>query len=207
MSIVLRRRAQALIIFVGFAVKPSTSESSQQGHVRHLVTALIVLSTLENGANVDAKVDEIAQAARSSMDRALRVMSVVDFASAVLSMIESGKERVSLYYTSCPLKLTYFQVQAGALELLSDRLSEVSTKMRCEIVPTIIKITEAIRDLLASKSMGSVASSAFRALQSIGITLCPGEESSLTDAIPLILAGIKGRTAASSALAALSPLP
>jgi U3 small nucleolar RNA-associated protein 10 len=102
----------------------------------------------------------------------------------------------------------YFQVHAGALELLSDRLAEVSQKMRQDIVPTIAKITDAIRNLLVSKMDASVASSAFRALQSIGLTLCPGEESSLTEIISPILAAIRGRTAAApSALAALSPLP
>lgn len=65
------------------------------------MTALIALSTLENGANADAKVDEISQAARASMDRALRVMSVVDFANAVLSMIESAEERVRVRRTLC----------------------------------------------------------------------------------------------------------
>ena len=63
------------------------------------MTALIALSTLKNGANADAKVDEISQAARASMDRALRVMSVVDFANAVLSMIESAEERVRMRRT------------------------------------------------------------------------------------------------------------
>ena len=108
---------------------------------------------------------------------------------------------------STVILLTYFQVQAGALELFSDRLTEVSTKMRHDIVPTIIKITDRIRNILVSKSEGSVRPSAFRALQSIGLTLCPGEESSLTNAIQPILAAIKGHTATSVALAALSPLP
>jgi U3 small nucleolar RNA-associated protein 10 len=60
----------------------------------HLVAALIALSVLESSANADTKVEEVSHAARSSMDRALRVMSVVDFANAVLSMIESGEPRV-----------------------------------------------------------------------------------------------------------------
>lgn len=60
----------------------------------HLVATLIALSAPESSANSDTKVDEVSHAARTSMDRALRVMSVVDFANAVLSMIESGEERV-----------------------------------------------------------------------------------------------------------------
>jgi len=105
------------------------------------------------------------------------------------------------------MKPTFFQVQAGALELLSNRLSDVSTKMRQDIVPTIVKIIDAIRNLLVSKANGSIESSALRALRSIGLTLCPGEESSLTITIPAITNAIKERTAVSLALAALSPLP
>lgn len=37
--------------------------------------------------------------------------------------------------------------------------------------------------------------------------MCPGEESTLTEAVPLILTSIRGRNTASAALSALSPLP
>lgn len=67
--------------------------------MNHFVTALIALSNLENGANADARVDEISRAAHASLDRALRVMPVVDFANAVLSMIESGEQRVGVHQT------------------------------------------------------------------------------------------------------------
>ena len=79
--------------------------------------------------------------------------------------------------------------------------------MRQDIAPTIIKIVAATRDLLVSKTNDSVAPSAFRALRSIALTLCPGEESSLTETIPPILIAIRERTSSSWALAAMSPLP
>lgn len=60
-----------------------------------LVSLLIDLSTIQGGASTDGKVDDISKAARSSMVRALGVMSVSDFISAVLSMLESGEPRVS----------------------------------------------------------------------------------------------------------------
>lgn len=78
--------------------------------------------------------------------------------------------------------------------------------MRQNIVPTMVKITDAIRNLLVAKT-DAVAPSAFRALRSIGLNLSPGEESSLTNTISPILAAIRERTLASWALAALSPLP
>jgi len=82
-------------MFVGYAFKPSTS-SLQQDNVNHLVTALIALSALDNGSNAEAKMGEISQAARTSMDKAVKVMPVTDFVNAVLSMIESGEHRVSM---------------------------------------------------------------------------------------------------------------
>jgi U3 small nucleolar RNA-associated protein 10 len=105
-----------------------------------------------------------------------------------------------------PVPISYLQVQAGALDLLSQRLPNVSTKMRQDIVPTIIKIVVATRNLLVSKN-DSLAPSAFRALRSIALTLCTGEESSLTETISPILTAIRERTSSSWALAAMSPLP
>lgn len=59
-----------------------------------LVMALITLATLQEGTSADAKVEDISVAARSSLNRALSVMSVMDFMKAVLSMIESSDKKV-----------------------------------------------------------------------------------------------------------------
>lgn len=96
-STILRRRAQALLVFVGYALKPSASESGSSSHDEHmsqLVMALITLATLQEGTGADAKVEDISVAARSSLNRALGVMSVMDFMKAVLSMIESSDKKV-----------------------------------------------------------------------------------------------------------------
>jgi U3 small nucleolar RNA-associated protein 10 len=71
----------------------------------------------------------------------------------------------------------------------------------------VTKIVVAIQRLLATQTDGVLALSAFRALRSIGLTLCSGEKSSITTIIPQILSAIKNRTATPLALAALSPLP
>jgi U3 small nucleolar RNA-associated protein 10 len=97
-STILKRRAQALLFFVGYALKPSTTGPGSPSHDEHmsqLVTALISLATLPKGTSADAKVEDISIAARSSISRALGVMSVMDFIKAVLFMIESGDQKVS----------------------------------------------------------------------------------------------------------------
>lgn len=102
LSAVLRRRAHALIIFVGSALKPSahvqapasSTEPPGGRAISNLVSALIALATLQGGPNTENGMDDISQAARASLNQALGVMSAVDFISAVLSMVESGDQVV-----------------------------------------------------------------------------------------------------------------
>lgn len=99
------------------------------------------------------------------------------------------------------------KVQTGALDLLSHRLPDISDKIRHDITPTVNQIIESIRKVVVAQSEGPLVVSAFRAMASIGSTMCPGEENSMTNSIPLLIAAIRGRTLAASAMAALAPLP
>ncbi|KAG6902641.1 hypothetical protein C0995_013766 [Termitomyces sp. Mi166 len=189
-SMLLRRRSQALIIFVGNALKSLGSTASKE-ELSNLVAALISLAALQVGTNPDRNVDEICLAAHTCLNKALGIMAASDFINGVLSMMESGDELV----------------QSGALDLLSERLSQVTEKTRQTAVPTIVKIINLIRGLLTSRINESLTRAAYKALRSIGLSMCLGEESSLTEAIPLILVSIRGRTATAAALSALSPLP
>lgn len=94
----IKRRAQALILFVGYALKaptPGTEVNSiHEEDMGHLVSALISLATLQGAS--ETKVEDISNAARSSLKRVLSVMSAPDFISAVLSMIQSGDRMVNL---------------------------------------------------------------------------------------------------------------
>lgn len=69
------------------------------------------------------------------------------------------------------------------------------------------KITEHIRRVISQQPEVTLSIAGFRALASIGRTMCPGEESQITDAVPLILVAIRDRKTASAAMTALSPLP
>ncbi|KAG5637085.1 hypothetical protein H0H81_005818 [Sphagnurus paluster] len=189
---ITRRRALALITFVGNALKPPSSGSTaSEEELRELVAALISLSSLGSGTTSDRKVDDICQAARATLNKALSVMAASDFINGVLSMIESEDSLV----------------QTGALDLLSERLPQVSERTRLALVPAIAKIIGVIGELLCSHTVEAISVASFKALRSIGLSLCPGEESALAETIPFILKSIRGRNATVPAICALSPLP
>lgn len=97
-------------------------------------------------------------------------------------------------------------MQAGALDLLADRLTSVSKKVRQEVAPTIAKIIASIRKVISFHQEGSLATSAFKALRVIAITTSTGEENWLADLIPILLSAIKQQKQAFSAITVLSPL-
>ena len=213
-SSILRRRAQALIIFVGHAFKAKVSVANApegEGSISTVITQLIELSTLPDGKSTETKVEDITEAARASMNKLLSLMSVLDFIDAVHSMLGSGDTKVRLVpQIACPnlrnsLDLN-FKVQAGALELLAKRLPDVSTKLRPEIAPMIIKILVSIKNVLATQKDGRVVIYALHALRSVASTMAPGEEGPLTDLVPHVFPGHREQPLVAPALAALSSL-
>ena len=96
---ILRRRAQALIIFVGHAFKPkpsTTNSPESEGSISTVITQLIKLATLPEGKSTETKVEEISEAARASMNRLLCSTSVFNFINAVHSMLGSGDTKACL---------------------------------------------------------------------------------------------------------------
>ena len=89
-------------------------------------------------------------------------------------------------------------MQSGALGLFSERLPNVSAKVREDGVATIVKIIKSIQSIASREPMTS-----YQALQSIGLTVLPGEEPALTSTIPLLVAGIRARRNVASAMAVL----
>jgi len=90
----MKRRAQALILFVGHALKPRVPPSLEDESISTLIAHLITLATLTGEKTNDTKVDEISEAARWSMNRLLSGMSVVNFMESVESMLMSGDAKV-----------------------------------------------------------------------------------------------------------------
>lgn len=108
-SILYRRRAQAIVIFVGFAAKtfPVSFSTSTQNpdamdvvqeniNLSDVVSILITLSTKSTlGGNAEVKVEDITKSARLSMARILNVMSAADFIETVLLMLSNEDQLVS----------------------------------------------------------------------------------------------------------------
>ncbi|KAJ6464259.1 hypothetical protein C8R47DRAFT_1180243 [Mycena vitilis] len=190
-----KRRAQSLVVFAGYAMKMSPAAAvpvavPEDGTMSNLVSLLIALATARGGSSPDTRVEEISQAARTSLGKALGCMSAVDFIDAVLSILQSGDPRV----------------QGGALDLLSERLPEVANATRLKITARVSATVDEIRKLLLLHPDGPLAASSYRALKSIASTMSPGEEGSLTTMVPSVLAAIRGRKMAIPAMAALAPL-
>jgi U3 small nucleolar RNA-associated protein 10 len=96
-----RRRAQALIIFVGHAMQSPlsgnlSSDAPVGGTIDDLVLLLIQMTTLRGGSTVESNVDHLSKAAQSTISRSLSVMPAADFISAVLAMLKSEDEIVSI---------------------------------------------------------------------------------------------------------------
>jgi hypothetical protein len=98
-------------------------------------------------------------------------------------------------------------VKTRVLELLAERLPLVADGVRQEVTPSIKDIVNLIYKLITAPHAESITLAAFKVLRSICITLQPGEESAVTDAVPPVLNTIKQQTsAAPDALSALVPL-
>ena len=91
----MKRRAQALIVFVGYALKPKVSPSSEGESISAVIAHLTTLATLTAGETTDTNFDEIGEAARSSIHRLLSGMSVAIFIESVESMLKSGNAKVN----------------------------------------------------------------------------------------------------------------
>ncbi|KAK2465147.1 hypothetical protein APHAL10511_002839 [Amanita phalloides] len=189
---ILKRRAKALIIFVGSAVT-STSKSVFQAssdEIGTFVSTLVSLASLPAGLDGDTNVDDIQQAAYSTMSSILTLMPATGFVSSALTMLESQEQ----------------SVRAGALDLLAERLPLVTDHIRQQVTLSVKSILHLVCKLVALPDE-PIARSAFRVLRSIGSSLQSGEESVVTEAVPLMLAAIKQQTpSASEALSSLIPL-
>lgn len=95
-----------------------------------------------------------------------------------------------------------FQLQIGALALISQLLPNVSDKARQEVTQVVKDITEVI--LSDVDAVPRTAS--YSALRAITVTMSAGEEGPLMKAVPLVLSSVRTRMDAPAALALLHPL-
>ena len=106
-----------MIIFVGLAFKPNKPGKEGQSPISPLVAQLMALATVDT--NYSAKLDDILEAARSSLNRLLSTMSVFDFIESVQSILlsEDVKVRHSLLLLFCIFYYLYRFNQAHLMYL------------------------------------------------------------------------------------------
>ncbi|KAL0575096.1 snoRNA-binding rRNA-processing protein utp10 [Marasmius crinis-equi] len=191
-TILCKRRAQAIITFVGHSAKSfASSEDIEGSDLSKLVSLLISLATAKSGSTPESKIEDLNKSARLAMDRVLSLVPARDFIDAILSMLGSGD----------------VPVKAGALDLLYLRLPRISNTVRQSVVPSIVKIAENIQKLLSQQPEKSIIVHAFKAVESVGSTMAPGEESCLTNLVSFLVSASKDRDLGVSAMSALATLP
>jgi U3 small nucleolar RNA-associated protein 10 len=98
----MRRRAQALLLFVGYALQPLSAVSVSADSAFHdgasgdLLSLLIDIVTVRGPTAAHEKnAVDFAKAARFAMSQTLAAMSAADFLHAVLALLEHGDDHVS----------------------------------------------------------------------------------------------------------------
>ncbi|KAG1761179.1 hypothetical protein EDD22DRAFT_897736 [Suillus occidentalis] len=154
-SSIIKRRTQALIMFVGYAITPASSTDISRGD--NATTDLV--SLLEGDSNVS----DIVSVTQQTTSKVMNAIGAADFLNGALVMLQSDETRI----------------KAGALEILADRIPKVAEAVRREQQKTAISIIDCIRDVISRQSAGVLVNSALNALKAIGSSICPGEEFSL----------------------------
>ncbi|KAG1720632.1 hypothetical protein EDB19DRAFT_1775930 [Suillus lakei] len=185
-SSIIKRRAQALIMFVGCAITPTPSADISRGDnaTTDLISLLVDLATIEGDNNIS----DIVSVTQQATSKVMNAIGAADFLNGALVMLQSDETRI----------------KAGALEVLAERIPKVTEAVRREQQKTAISIINCIRDVVSHQSAGALVNSALNALRAIGSSICPGEESALVSTVPSVIKIIKARASLQSAIAVLS---
>lgn len=102
------------------------------------------------------------------------------------------------------------QVKLGALSLLASRIPLISGHIRAELSGSIIKVAETIQNVIKSQLQSTVdtlSGAGFKAVAAVAGTMQSGEESVLTNTVPLIMTAVREKKSVAEGLDALSQLP
>ncbi|KAG1852147.1 hypothetical protein DFJ58DRAFT_791745 [Suillus subalutaceus] len=161
-STIIKRRAQALIMFVGYAITPTPSTDISRGD--NATTELVSLLATAN-------ISDIVPVTQQTTSKVMNAIGAADFLNGALVMLQSDETRI----------------KAGALEILAERIPKVTEAVRREQQKTAISIIDCIQDVVSRQSAGVLVNSALNALRAIGSSICPGEESALVSTVPSVI--------------------
>lgn len=199
----IKRRAHALVVFTAAAFEGSSlySLDTDVEGLNKLVSALLEISSSQSipgatGQHVDLA--EVAQTARLALGECIRSMHAAHFALSIANILKEGKpnERISR------------GVLVETLGVFVGKLPSVPKPVREEISSTVVAIiTEIKRFLPLRDGSESVVDAGLHALKVISSSVVPGEESSLVDCLPLVLAASRpDQLTAVAGVSALKPL-
>ena len=196
----VKRRAHALVAFTAAAFEGSSLSTldADVGGLKKLVSALLEISSSRNipgAAGEQGDLDNIAQAARLALTECIRSMHAAHFVVSVANILKEGRPDEQI---SCG-------ILAETLDVFVDKLPLVSQSVREEATSTIVTIITEIKRFLPLEDERLV-NAGLRALKVIGSSIVPGEESSLVDCLPLVLAASRSEQVVDAAVAALPPL-
>ncbi|KAK7688534.1 hypothetical protein QCA50_008072 [Cerrena zonata] len=188
-SVASQRQAQSLLIFLDYAVQglPSSLSTDHTGtHSPELLSSALDLASFKKRSEIPI----IVNAAQAVVNSILRSMAAIEFVNGVQTVLQVGESNV----------------RQGALELFGNNLSNVKDTSRTKASKVVIKIVDAIKNILLSKAEESLVVASFHALDAVTISMCPGEESALTTLVPVIVSYIRDGKSVVPALNAMSSL-
>lgn len=199
----IKRRAHALVVFTAAAFEGSSLSSldTDDETLNKLVSALLEISSSQSipdatGQHIDLA--EVAQTARLALGECIRSMHAAHFVVSIANILKEGRpnERISR------------GVLAETLGVFVDKLPSVSKSVREEVTSTVVTIiTEINRFLPLRDENESLVDAGLHTLKVVSSSVVPGEESSLVDCLPLVLAASRpDRPTAAAAVSALKPL-
>lgn len=188
----LRRRAQALLVFVGLAVERSQSLYADDAASNEAVNELF--SSLLDLAQSSGKEDglkEIRTAARTAIGQCLRVVPATSFVGSINTILDVPKPRVQL----------------EALTLLTERIGLVSDDARKAAKDDVGSIVAHLKGMLEPEGKrAELAPRALEALRAVAASAASGEEGLLVEIVPLVIAKAHAHENVGEAVAALVPL-
>ncbi|KIY65181.1 hypothetical protein CYLTODRAFT_357230 [Cylindrobasidium torrendii FP15055 ss-10] len=177
----LKRRSQGILLFAGLGV----STGSASGEASPLISLLVGIST-----HPGEGIDDVRKAGQTALEKTLRVMPAADYLAASTNMVHAPEE----------------VLQIGALQLLSERLPQVSDTVRQSANADVVKVIERVNVAVSSRPGSPLAVAGLKCVRVIGGSMKTKEEPALAELVPVVLSSVRARKATGDALLALGAL-
>ncbi|KAI0031465.1 hypothetical protein K488DRAFT_52013 [Vararia minispora EC-137] len=186
----LRRRAQAIVVFAGHVADQTPTIFSDSTVPKNAVDQLLAnLLGLVQSSEAQQDVKDVRAAGRVALMHYLRAMPAVQFVASIATILEVPKP----------------SVQLEAVKLLADRITLVVDYARKAASANIIKIVQQLNGLLSSP-VQDLTGPVLLAIRALSSSAVEGEENTFMGTVPLIIAELRDRQNTEEAVAALVPL-